>query len=89
MPAQNPYQNLPAAAQSPAASMVAITKADADLPTVIRQLYVGTGGDVSLTDTAGNTVPHKNVPSGSYLGPFFVTRVNATGTTAADMVGYV
>lgn len=75
--------------KSPAISMFSIVKSDTvDLPFVIRQMYVGTGGDISLMDTTGNVTPHKNVPSGAILGPFQVCRVMAVGTSA-DLVGYV
>ncbi len=60
-----------------------------DLPSIARMIYVGVGGDVSLVDTQGNTILHKNAAAGSYLGPFRVSRVNATGTTATNMVAYV
>ena len=62
--------------------------AGVEMPFVARQIYVGTGGDVALTDSAGNTVVHKNVPSGAYLGPFFVHAVPVADTTADDMIGY-
>lgn len=75
---------------SPALSMAAITPSDsADLANVARMIFVGTGGNVVVVDTAGNTVTHKNVASGSYIGPFKVARVNATNTTATDMIGYI
>lgn len=60
-----------------------------DQPYVVRQIYVGVGGDVALMDTMGNSTVHKNVASGQYLGPFNIARVLVTGTTATDMVGYV
>ncbi|MGB4060886.1 MAG: hypothetical protein WBK26_11785 [Burkholderiaceae bacterium] len=73
----------------PAQRLLAITKADADLDYVCRMLYVGTGGDVVVRDLAtGATITHKNVGSGTYLGPFLVDRVT-TATTATDIVGYV
>ena len=74
---------------SPANSLFSITPNDStDLPALARQIYVGTGGNVAVKDSEGNTVTHKNVPSGCYLAPFFVVRVLATGTTATDLIGY-
>lgn len=70
--------------------VVAVTPNDsADMTYVARMLYVGTGGNVCLVDTSGNETTHKNVPSGSYLGPFKMARVKATNTTAADILAYV
>ncbi len=88
--AVNPLVTAPVSRVAPALSMFAITKDDAnELATVVRAIYVGTTGDVNVIDTAGNTVLHKAVPAGAYIGPFSVKAVRATGTTAADMVGYV
>lgn len=54
----------------------------------VRMVYVGTGGSVSVTTTKDATVTFTNVPSGSTIGPFFIKRVNATGTTASGMIGF-
>lgn len=54
----------------------------------LRQLYVGSAGNVSVQDEAGNTVNFMNVPAGFYLTPFFVKKVLATGTTAGAIVGF-
>ena len=48
-------------------------------------LYVGTSGNVSVVGIQGTTVLFKNVPSGTVLSIKAIT-VNATGTTAADIV---
>lgn len=56
-----------------------------DLPEVVREIYVGVGGDVKFTDTSGFTGTFKNVPSGATLTGFF-TRLWATGTTASSIV---
>lgn len=90
MPAINPFANNNPIASSPAISLVAITPSDStDLTTAVRSIYVGVGGDVCVIDTAGNTVTHVGAPQGSYLGPFTVARVKATGTTATNLIGYV
>ncbi len=49
------------------------------------QIYVGTGGDVSVTGRSGVAVVFKNAPAGSVL-PAKAVYVNATGTTAKDLV---
>lgn len=85
IPNPSPYDST-----RPALGMVAITTSDTVEQTrLLRQIYVGTGGDVSLVDSEGTTTTHKNVSSGAYIGPFLVVKVRTTATTAADMVGYV
>lgn len=89
MAINDPFGTTNDGTQMPALSMFVVTPADSDLPTVIRSLYVGVGGNISLQDTQGNIVTHVGVASGSYLGPFRVARVRATNTTATSMIGYV
>lgn len=90
MAAANPFVGHPDTPITAALSMAAITPDNSnDLPTLVRLIYVGTTGNVQTIDSAGNTTVHKNVPSGSYLGPFRVARVTVTNTTATDMIGYV
>lgn len=72
----------------PGESLVAVTPSDTNVTNVYRQLYVGTGGDVTVETTTGSTVVYKNVASGSHIGPFFVIKVKAA-TTASDIVGYI
>lgn len=74
----------------PGTDLVAITKSDSTVYNPpIRQIYVGTAGDISVTTQEGTTVVHKGCLAGSYIGPFFASKVNSTGTTAADLVGYL
>jgi hypothetical protein len=47
-------------------------------------LYIGVAGDVTILNATGNPITFKNVPVG-YLD-CQTTRVNATGTTATDIV---
>lgn len=68
----------------------AITPSDsADLSRIVRQIYVGTGGDVKIITKAGTTVTHSNMQTGSYLSGLRVARVLSTGTTASSLIGYV
>ncbi len=60
-----------------------------ELATVVRAIFVGVAGDVSVVDTAGNTVVHKNCAAGSYIGPFRVKQVTVSNTTATNLIGYV
>jgi len=48
-------------------------------------LYVGTGGDVSIQTSAAQPVILKNVGDASFI-PINVGRVNASGTTATDII---
>jgi hypothetical protein len=90
MPAAKPFTAAGNGPLSPALRMLAITPDNSnDVATAFRMIYVGTGGDVVVVDTEGNTVTHKNAGSGTYLGPFQVARVMATNTTAQNLIGYV
>lgn len=51
-----------------------------------RGLFLGGGGNVSIVDARGNTQLFKNCVAGVPLGLGGI-RVNATGTTATDIVG--
>lgn len=48
-------------------------------------LWVGVGGDVAVLGRQGEVVTFKNVPGGTML-MVQTQRVNATNTTATDMV---
>jgi len=65
----------------------AITPNDStDLPLgICRAIYVGVGGEVSIDDLSGETVVFKNAISGSVI-PVQTARVNATATTATDLI---
>lgn len=65
----------------------AVTPNDAAAVDFPHGLWVGTGGNVTgrLKDSAGS-VAIKNVASGSWVPGWWV-RVDATGTTATDIVG--
>ena len=74
----------------PALTLFAVTPSDATVFTSeVRRLYVGGAGDVSVTTTDGVTVVFKAVPVGTTIGPFFINKVNATGTTATNIVAMV
>jgi hypothetical protein len=73
----------------PANGLLAISPSDSvDAAYKVRQIYVGTGGDVRVMQ-GGVAVTFRNVPAGATLGPFLVDKVFATGTTAADLVGFL
>lgn len=53
-----------------------------------RAFWVGTGGTVVARLVEGAVdVTLKNVPAGTFM-PLVVSHIRATGTTAADMVGF-
>lgn len=73
----------------PSGQLTGVTPSDVTIYSpAIRQLYIGSAGNVSVQDEAGNTVTFMNVPAGFYLTPFFVKKVLATGTTAGALVGF-
>ncbi len=65
----------------------AITPNDStDLPLgICRAIYVGAVGDISIDDLGGETVVFKGALAGSVI-PVQTARVNATATTATDLV---
>lgn len=53
---------------------------------ISRGLWVGTGGDITVLTSGGETVEFKNVPDGTFLGFVAIRRVVSV-TDAADLVG--
>lgn len=75
----------------PAYTYAAVTASDTvNIPGgPARSLYVGTGGDVAAVPVGATTaVVFKNVGAGTTL-PIFAVRVNATATTATDVVALI
>lgn len=68
---------------------IAVTPSDTvDLPTPARYLYVGTGGDINVTPEDSTEVIYRAVPTGAFL--FVGTqRVNATGTSASNIIAHL
>lgn len=73
-----------AASTAPAGYGLAVTPSDTTVLYATRALYVGTAGNVAVTDLNGN-VTYASVPAGSIL-PIQVTKVLATGTTALNII---
>jgi glutamate synthase domain-containing protein 1 len=74
----------------PSSSLLTVTPSNSTiLASVARQLYVGTGGDVTVLTVDNQVILFKNVGTAQVIGPFFVKRVNATGTTATDIVAFI
>ena len=73
----------------PSPELAAITPSDTTTyAQPIRQLYVGTGGDVTVVDQKDNVVLFAGVPDGFYITPIYIKQVKSTGTTAQNLVGF-
>ncbi len=71
---------------TPANTFAAVTTSDtANLASTARALFVGTAGNMVVVGADGVAVTFKNVAAGTLL-PLNAVRVNATSTTAADIV---
>lgn len=62
-----------------------VTPSDSTALRPTRGIYVGTGGNIAVQMTLGNTVTLVGVLGGSIL-PIQVVKVLSTGTTASNMV---
>lgn len=64
----------------------AVTPSDStDLTTIARAIYVGGAGNVVAVMHDNTTCTFSNVPAGAIL-PIAVRRINATSTTATNIV---
>lgn len=73
----------------PGESLIAVTPSDTNVDNIYRQLYIGTGGNVTVTTVSNTDVVFTNVASGVSIGPFFIKKVKSTGTTASNIVGFI
>lgn len=48
-------------------------------------LYIGSGGNLTVTTRGGSVLPFVNVPDGTFL-PMIVIKVHATGLTASNIL---
>jgi len=80
----NPFANRSLSLSGPATDALAVTPDDAnDLAAVAIGLYVETGGTLSLVTAAGET---RDIAVTDFsILPLGVSRVRATGTTAAGI----
>ena len=70
----------------PALNFLPVTPSDTvNLPATARALYIGSGGDVVAINGDGTAVTFASVQTGTIL-PIFTKRVNASSTTADDIV---
>ena len=85
----NPFSGRAVPINGPATDIVPVTPDDAaDLPDVAIALYVQTGGVVVIDTVGGGVARAVTVADGVFL-PVGVTRVRATGTTAAGIQALV
>jgi hypothetical protein len=76
-------------ANNPAQDAFAITPSDSiNFGAMSRFIYVGTAGDVAAVTAQGTVVIFASVPKGTVL-PLMAVRINATNTTASQLVGMV
>ena len=80
------FSAFPTTPISPARSASIVVPSDTGaLPHISRALYVGQAGALSVEMADGDIATFEAVPAGSML-PIRVTKVNATGTTAAAIL---
>ncbi len=80
------FKDFPVTLTSPAVGAETVTPSDTTpLANVTRALYVGQTGDISVEMQGGQSVTFRNVQGGSVLA-LRASRVNLTGTTAADII---
>lgn len=73
---------------APAQDCVAIVPSDtSNLFPLIRSIYVGGAGNITLVTLGGTTVTFVGVLVGTIL-PVCAQQVRATGTTATNLVGW-
>ncbi len=84
----DPFKNRSPNLSGPATDIIPITPADGtDLPTVCVALYIETGGTLAVVTQAGES---RSITLGDRsILPVGVRRVEATGTSASGIHGFV
>ena len=81
------FEQFSGSLDAPASSAFAIAASDTvDLTEVTRAIYVGGAGNLSVVMLSGQVTLFTSVVAGAIL-PLRVRRVNATGSTATNLVG--
>lgn len=82
------FENLTFGLNSPCLGSFPVTPSDADdLPNEIREVSIATGGTIAWVDWHGNQHSTATLPVGRYS--MLCRKILATGTTAADITGWV
>jgi len=83
------YQKLQASKAAPVTPSDTVNIPNPSVPDEIANegnvLYVGTGGDLTVTTVSGDKITFVNIQGGSFL-PIQVIKVWATGTTSSDII---
>ncbi len=80
------FSQLTSSLDAPGLHAAAVTPSDSvALTTDARALFIGTGGNIVIVTSGGETVTFTGVLSGSIL-PVRTHRVNSTSTTASNIV---
>lgn len=75
--------------EGPSRRVFAVTPSDSvNFPRIVRQLYVGIGGNIVVVNNDNSTTTFSNVIQGTIIGPFNIVRVNNTNTTAGSIVAF-
>jgi hypothetical protein len=86
MPAIDDFKGFTSGLGAPIIDAVAVTPSDSeDLLRVTRALYVGTAGNARVTLAHGTVIDFSGLVVGWH--PIRVSKVHATGTTAANIIG--
>lgn len=73
--------------EAPAIQHETVTPSDStQLPRDVVAIIVGGSGDISMTDRFGITIVYSAVPAYTTFESFIPLRINATGTTATNIV---
>ena len=89
MAAIDKFQNEKKTYEMPSNHLFSITPDDVlEQPYITRAIYIGTAGDLTVTDEFNNTVTFFNLVPGILL-PLRVKLVKVTGTSAGALIGLI
>lgn len=86
MPVTDDFKGFTPGLSAPITDAAVVTPSDSDdLPRVTRALYIGTAGNARVTLASGTVANFAGLAVGWH--PVRVSRIHATGTTAANIIG--
>jgi len=75
--------------EGPSRRVFTVTPSDStNFSRIVRQLYVGNTGNIAVVNNDNSVTTFVNVPQGYIVGPFNIVRINATNTTASNIVAF-